>query len=55
LRAAQPGWWIVAACGAIILILGIVTTGLWALGAAAHRGPARTGQREVTRPDEKRE
>ena len=25
------------------------------LVAAAHRGPARTGQREVTRPDEKRE
>ena len=53
--ASQPGWWIVAACGAIILILGIVTTGRWALGAAAHRGPARAGQREVTRPDEKRE
>jgi hypothetical protein len=34
--AAQPGWWIVAACGAIILILGIVTTGRWALGTAAR-------------------
>lgn len=26
-HASQPGWWIVAACGAIILALGIVTTG----------------------------
>ena len=25
--ASQPGWWIVAACGAIIVILGIITTG----------------------------
>jgi EmrB/QacA subfamily drug resistance transporter len=29
-HASQPGWWIVAACGAMILILGIVTTGAWA-------------------------
>jgi hypothetical protein len=29
----------VAACGAIILILGIVTTGRWALGTAALLEP----------------
>jgi hypothetical protein len=34
--ASQPGWWIVAACGAIILILGIITTGRWARGTAAR-------------------
>jgi hypothetical protein len=34
--ASQPGWWIVAACGAIILILGIITTGRWARRTAAR-------------------
>jgi hypothetical protein len=34
--ASQPGWWIVTACGAIILILGIVTTGEWARRTAAR-------------------
>ena len=34
--AARPGWWIVAACGAIVLILGVVTTGPWAQGTAAR-------------------
>src|SRR5207253_1166197 len=34
--ASQPGWWIVAACGAIILILGITTTGRWARRTAAR-------------------
>jgi len=34
--ASQPGWWIVAACGAIILTLGIATTGRWAQRTAAR-------------------
>ena len=34
--ASRPGWWIVAACGVIILILGIVTTGRWARRTAAR-------------------
>jgi len=34
--ASQPGWWIVAACGAIILILGIITTSRWARRTAAR-------------------
>ena len=34
--ASQPGWWIVAACGAIILILGVITTGRWAQRTAAR-------------------
>jgi hypothetical protein len=33
--ASQPGWWILAACGAIVLILGITTTGRWACRTAA--------------------
>ena len=28
--ASRPGWWIVAACGAVTLILALVTTGSWA-------------------------
>ena len=32
--ASRPGWWIVAACGAVTLILGFVTTGPWALRTA---------------------
>ncbi|MBV9092336.1 MAG: MFS transporter [Streptosporangiaceae bacterium] len=35
-HASQPGWWIVAACGAIIGVLGIVTTGPWARRTAAR-------------------
>jgi len=34
--ASQLGWWIVAACGAIVLILGIITTGRWARRTAAR-------------------
>jgi EmrB/QacA subfamily drug resistance transporter len=34
--ASRPGWWIVAACGAIGLVLAIVTTGRWAVGTAAR-------------------
>ena len=34
--AARPGWWIVAACGALVLILAVVTTGPWALRTAAR-------------------
>ena len=34
--ASQLGWWIVAACGAIILVLGIITTGRWARRTAAR-------------------
>ena len=34
--ASQPGWWIVAACGAVIFILGIATTGRWARRTAAR-------------------
>ena len=48
--ASQPGWWILAACGAIVLILGITTTGRWARRTAAqYRRPARTGRRHATR------
>jgi EmrB/QacA subfamily drug resistance transporter len=34
--ASHPGWWIVAGGGAIVLGLGILTTGRWARGTAAR-------------------
>ncbi len=32
--AARPAWWIVAACGFAVLVLGTLTTGAWARGTA---------------------
>ncbi|MFJ9414187.1 MFS transporter [Streptomyces sp. NPDC101227] len=34
LAAGRPAWWIIAGCGAAILLLGALTTGRWALGTA---------------------
>jgi len=34
LRAARPAWWIIAGCGAAVLLLGVVTTGRWAQESA---------------------
>ncbi|ASQ94554.1 MFS transporter [Streptomyces sp. 11-1-2] len=34
--AARPAWWIIAGCGAVILLLGIVTTGRWAEKTTRH-------------------
>jgi len=33
--AARPGWWIIAACGVLVIVLGTVTTGAWAAGTAS--------------------
>ncbi|MFJ3660853.1 MFS transporter [Streptomyces sp. NPDC090119] len=47
--AARPGWWVLAACGAAVLILGLLTSGRW-----AHRTAERTAERlrteEVRQP-----
>jgi EmrB/QacA subfamily drug resistance transporter len=45
--ASRPGWWIVAACGAVTLILALVTTGSW-----AQRTATRTA--ELLSPDDER-
>ncbi|MYV39982.1 DHA2 family efflux MFS transporter permease subunit [Streptomyces sp. SID1328] len=37
--AARPGWWILAACGAAVLVLGLLTSGRW-----AHRTAERTAE-----------
>ena len=33
-RASHAGWWIVAACGAAVLVLALVSTGRWAAASA---------------------
>ncbi|MFD6190234.1 MFS transporter [Streptomyces sp. NPDC060275] len=38
--AARPGWWILAACGLAVLVLGAVTSGRW-----ARRTAERTAER----------
>ncbi|MFF9395854.1 MFS transporter [Streptomyces griseoluteus] len=41
--AARPGWWILAACGGAVLLLGLLTSGRW-----AHRTAERTAERLKT-------
>ncbi|MGZ3115375.1 MFS transporter [Streptomyces sp. H62] len=41
--AARPGWWILAACGLSVLVLGAVANGRW-----AHRTAERTAERLKT-------
>lgn len=41
--AARPGWWILAACGGAVLVLGLLTSGRW-----AHRTAERTAERLET-------
>jgi EmrB/QacA subfamily drug resistance transporter len=36
--ASHTGWWIIAACGAIVVALALITTSRWALGTAAALG-----------------
>ncbi|WP_307163210.1 MFS transporter [Streptomyces rishiriensis] len=44
--AAVPGWWILAGCGFVVLVLGAVTTGPWAR-RTAERTAARLESPEV--------
>lgn len=48
--ASVPGWWILAGCGFVVLVLGAVTTGAWARGTAerAARRLAAPEIREAT-------
>jgi hypothetical protein len=41
-QASQIGWWIITGCGAAVLLLGLVTTGRWALGTAARTAESIT-------------
>ncbi|MEU6219293.1 MFS transporter [Streptomyces sp. NPDC047022] len=44
--AARPGWWILTACGLLVLLLGALTTGRWAL-ATAERTADRLQTEEI--------
>ncbi len=44
--AARPGWWILMACGVLVLALGVLTTGRWARGTA-ERTARRLAEPEV--------
>jgi EmrB/QacA subfamily drug resistance transporter len=41
-QASHVGWWIITGCGAAVLLLGLVTTGRWALGTAARTAESIT-------------
>ena len=41
-QASHVGWWIIAGCGAAVLVLSLVTTGRWALGTAARTAESMT-------------
>ncbi|WP_030816128.1 MFS transporter [Streptomyces sp. NRRL F-2799] len=47
--AARPGWWILTACGAAVLILGLLTSGRWAR-RTAERTAERLETAEVRQP-----
>lgn len=47
--AARPGWWILTACGAAVLLLGLLTSGRWAHGTA-ERTAERLRTEEVRQP-----
>jgi EmrB/QacA subfamily drug resistance transporter len=47
--ASHAAWFVLAACGCVVFVLGLVTTGRWALGTAA-RTAARFGATEPRAP-----
>lgn len=40
--AARPAWWIIAGCGAAVLLLGALVTGAWARGTALRAAALQT-------------
>jgi EmrB/QacA subfamily drug resistance transporter len=41
--AGHPGWWVVAGCGTLVLVLGLATTGDWARRTATRTAVALRG------------
>jgi EmrB/QacA subfamily drug resistance transporter len=39
-RASRAGWWVLAGCGAVVLVLGLVATSSWARGTAQRTAEA---------------
>ncbi|MFJ4691589.1 MFS transporter [Streptomyces sp. NPDC088766] len=44
--AAVPGWWVLTACGALVLVVGLMSSGVWARGTA-ERAAERLASPEV--------
>ena len=47
--AARPGWWIITACGVLVLILGALTSGSWAR-RTAERTALQLQEKEISQP-----
>ncbi|MET7294304.1 MFS transporter [Streptomyces griseoloalbus] len=47
--AARPGWWILAACGLVVLLVGALTSGRWAR-RTAERTAERLEPADIRRP-----
>jgi hypothetical protein len=41
LTAAHPGWWIMAGCGYVVLVLGVVSTTQWARMSVSRAGAGK--------------
>jgi EmrB/QacA subfamily drug resistance transporter len=48
-HASHIGWWIIAGCGAVVLSVGLLTSGSWARGTA-ERTAARLAPRDTAAP-----
>jgi EmrB/QacA subfamily drug resistance transporter len=49
IQASRPGWWLIAGCGYLILVAGLISTSGWAL-ATASRTAARLGSDSARLP-----
>ncbi len=47
--AAVPGWWVLTACGVLVLTVGVLTTGPWGRGTA-DRAAERLSEPDVREP-----
>ncbi|MET9102665.1 MFS transporter [Streptomyces antibioticus] len=48
--AAVPGWWILTACGALVLTVGVLTTGPWGRGTADRTAERLAEDTDVREP-----
>ncbi|MFI2258861.1 MFS transporter [Streptomyces tubercidicus] len=54
LAAARPAWWIIAGCGAAVLLLGALTTGRWARATADRTAVLFQDETPAARPADAR-
>jgi EmrB/QacA subfamily drug resistance transporter len=47
-RASHVGWWIIAGCGAAVLLLAIITTGRWATATAERTASLFSRERQTS-------